>query len=338
MKLISYRSERGARAAVMEADLIHAFDIGDLLQSRLGEASPYLITMQGIIEGGAEALEMIREALAQNSGTGAETTLERLVFSEIEVLAPLPRPIKMRCFSVYEKHMTQALDALLNAKGGSFLKWVNKFVPIIRIPKGFYHMPFYYKGNPLSVIGPGQNVIWPSFSEGKMDYELELGLVIGKTGKDVLEGEALKYVFGYTCFNDFSARDRLLLEMGKLKVGLLKSKDIDTGNATGPWIVTADEIPDPQNIAMRVYVNGQLRGESNTSEMYWTIQQQIAKASEGETLYPGEFIATGAASNGCGIESWTFLKVNDEVTLEIDGIGRLTNRLVAADGNKKREH
>lgn len=163
-----------------------------------------------------------------------------------------------------------------------------------------------------------------------MDYELELGVVIARSGKDIPESEALGHIFGYTCFNDFSARDRLLLEMGKLKAGLLKSKDFDTGNAMGPWIVTADEVIDPQNIAMRVYVNDQLKGESNTSEMYWSIAQQVSKASEGETLYPGEFIATGAASNGCGIESWSFLNVGDEVTLEIDGIGRLSNRLVAA--------
>jgi len=162
-----------------------------------------------------------------------------------------------------------------------------------------------------------------------MDYELELGLVIGKSGKDIAEEQALDYVFGYTCFNDFSARDRILLEMGKLKVGMLKAKDFDTGNAIGPWIVTADEIQDPQSLSMRVYVNDDLKGEANTSEMLWTIRQQIAKASEGETLHPGEFFGTGAAGNGCGIERWEFLNLGDEVRLEIDGVGTLSNRLVA---------
>jgi len=312
----------------MHADLFHLYDVVDLLYSHYREAYPLMATMQGIIDSGTAGLELIRNALS----TAEEGRLDIgiLVFSEIDILSPLPMPIKMRCFSVYEKHMNQAVDALLEAKGGKLLKLINKFVPIIRIPKAFYRMPFYYKGNSLSVIGHNQNVVWPSFHEEKMDYELELGLVIGKKGKDIPEERALEYVFGYSCFNDFSARDRILLEMGKLKVGLLKSKDFDTGNAIGPWIVTADEIPNPQNMAMRVYVNGQVTGEANTSEMMWTVSQQIAKASEGETLYPGEFFGTGAAGNGCGIERWSFLDPEDEVTLEIDGVGRLTNRLVSS--------
>jgi len=328
MKLFSYRDGRGERTGVMDTDLIHGFDIADLVEKSTGTEHPEFTSMLGIIESGQRVLNLIRDAL--NQAEQQSNDVERLVFSQLQVLAPLPRPVKMRCFSVYEKHMTQALDALVLAKGGRLLKVINKVLPIVRVPKAFYSMPFYYKGNPLSVIGHKQHVVWPSFQEEKMDYELELGLVIGKPGKDIPENAALEHVFGYTCFNDFSARDRLIYEMGKLKAGMLKAKDFDTGNAMGPWIVTADEIENPQDLAMRVYVNDELKGEANTSEMLWSIRQQIAKASEGETLLPGEFFGTGAAGNGCGIERWEFLNPGDSVTLEIDGVGTLTNQLVAS--------
>ncbi len=322
MKLFSYTDNRGQRTGVMASDLQYAFDIADIVSANEGRDFSHFSRMQNIIDAGDRALSLIENSLLFE-------TQEKLVFSKLSLLPPIPQPKKMRCFSVYEKHMNQAVDALLNAKGGKLLQLINKVIPLVRIPKAFYTTPFYYKGNPLSVIGDKQKVSWPTFPEEKMDYELELGLVIGKAGKDIAESEALDYVFGYTCFNDFSARDRILLEMGKLKVGMLKAKDFDSGNAIGPWIVTADEIPDPQNLPMRVYVNNELKGEANTSEMLWSIRQQIAKASEGETLHPGEFFGTGAAGNGCGIERWEFLNVGDEVRLEIDGVGVLTNQLVA---------
>jgi 2-keto-4-pentenoate hydratase/2-oxohepta-3-ene-1,7-dioic acid hydratase in catechol pathway len=108
----------------------------------------------------------------------------------------------------------------------------------------------------------------------------------------------------------------------------LSGKDFDGSNSFGPWIVTADEIENPQHLAMKVIVNDKLKGSSNTSQMYWSIEQCISEASKGETLVSGELISTGAAGNGTGIESWEFLKVGDEVVLDIEGIGRLSNKII----------
>jgi 2-keto-4-pentenoate hydratase/2-oxohepta-3-ene-1,7-dioic acid hydratase in catechol pathway len=161
-----------------------------------------------------------------------------------------------------------------------------------------------------------------------MDYELEMALVIGRKGKDIAAKDAQKYIWGYTVFNDFSARERLIEEVMKGKVGPLKSKDFNTGNSLGPWIVTADEISNPQNLAMKVRVNGELKGEANTSEMNFSISELIQEASEGEFIIPGEIIATGAAGDGTGIESWSFLKPDDVIQLEIDEIGVLENQII----------
>lgn len=325
MKLFSYL-DGDIRTGVMSPDLQFGYDIPSLLAAFHKRDFSHLNAMQNIVEAGEDALQPIREAL-EDARRNPEK-YERMLPQDIEWRAPLPMPVKLRCFSVYEKHMRQSIDAFLTAKGGKWLAAFNRVMPVFKIPKAFYAFPFYYKGNPTSVIGHQQQIEWPTFDEDKMDYELELAVIIGKAGIDISAARAMDHVFGYTCFNDVSARGRLIEEMLKLKAGLLKAKDFHTGNAMGPWIVTADEIADPQSLSMKVSVNGELRGEAHTADMYWSVREQIAFASEGEMLVPGEVFATGAAGDGCGIEQWRFLDPEDEVTLEIEGIGKLTNRLV----------
>ena len=204
---------------------------------------------------------------------------------------------------------------------------INKVLPLARVPKDFYQGPPYYKGNPLSVIGPDDEVPWPSFAESKLDYEIELGVFIGTGGQDIKPADAKNHIFGYTIYNDFSARDRLLKEMLGGSLGPIKGKDFEGGNAIGPWVVTRDEIADPQNLSMTVKVNGNIMAETSTGEMYYGIDAMIERASEGERLVPGEFIATGAAADGTGIERWQFLEPGDVVELDIEGIGTLRNKI-----------
>ncbi|PHR56464.1 MAG: isomerase [Robiginitomaculum sp.] len=327
MKLFTYETERGARVGFVFDDLVYGADLADVENLHTGRASETLSSMQAIIDGGDEALERVQGHV--QFATNNTSKIDRLKLDGLSFLSPLPQPVKLICFSVYEQHIRQSIDAMIKAKLGRFGLLLNKIIKFMKVPPSFYINPVYYKGNTTSFIGHGQAVQWPSFAEDKMDYELELGIIIGKKGIDVPVEKANDYIWGYTIYNDVSARGRLIQELFKGKVGPLKSKDFHTGNVLGPWIVTADEIGNPQNLEMKVYVNDELRGRSNTAQMYYSLSELISAASEGEYIIPGEVIGTGAASNGAGIEQWTFLKPDDVIKLEIEGIGSLENKLIS---------
>jgi 2-keto-4-pentenoate hydratase/2-oxohepta-3-ene-1,7-dioic acid hydratase in catechol pathway len=234
--------------------------------------------------------------------------------SNIKLLPPIPIPRKIRDCIAFEEHLLNC-KKLFEQKGYSYA-----------IPKVWYQQPIYYKGNCYSAIGHGQDVICPNYSS-VLDYELELGCIIGKKGINVNKKDGLLYVFGYTIFNDASARDMQAIEMpGQL--GPAKSKDFDTGNILGPWIVTSDEIPDPQNLKMTVKVNGELRGMGNSKDMHFTFSDIISFLSKSETLIPGEIIGSGTVGTGSGFEQGKFIKSGDIVELEIEKIGVLKNRFI----------
>ena len=193
-------------------------------------------------------------------------------------------------------------------------------------PQAWYERPIFYHPNRFNVCGTGADVPWPAYSEN-MDFELEFGCYIGKAGKDIPQARAREHIFGYTIFNDFSARDEQTREMaGQLGPG--KGKDFDNANAMGPCLVTAEEIGDPYRLEMVVRVNGEERGRGNSRDMRWKFEDCIAHASRSETLHPGEFFGSGTVGNGCGLESLRFLQHGDTVELEVEGIGVLRNRVV----------
>jgi 2-keto-4-pentenoate hydratase/2-oxohepta-3-ene-1,7-dioic acid hydratase in catechol pathway len=151
--------------------------------------------------------------------------------------------------------------------------------------------------------------------------------VIGKPALEVKKEEALKHVFGFTIFNDVSARDEQTRESpGTLGPG--KGKDFNTGNILGPCIVTMDEIKDPYNLTMIARVNGEEWARGNTRDMHWKWEDCIAHVARSETLFPGEVLGSGTVGDGCGLEHLKFLKPNDVVELEVEGIGVLRNRFV----------
>lgn len=158
----------------------------------------------------------------------------------------------------------------------------------------------------------------------KLDYEVELGVVIGKAAKRVSEADAPAHVFGYFVANDVSARD-WQFHSPTFTMG----KSFDTHGPIGPWIVTADEIADPLNLALRCFVNGEKRQENNTGEMIHNIWQQISYLSTAFTLEPGDLIATGTPEGvGAGMEPQVFLKPGDVVRCEIEQIGSIENKVV----------
>jgi len=226
----------------------------------------------------------------------------------VRLLAPL-RPRTIRDFLAFEGH-------LLNAFAG-----LGK-----EIPQEWYERPAYYKGLPDTVIGPDDEIPWPAYTQ-RLDHELELAAIIGTPGKDVTEGDALEHVFGYTIWNDMSARDVQTQEL-PIGMGPCKAKDWDGSNVLGPCIVTADEI-DPHDVDLEVRVNGQRWGGDNTRAMTHTFESMIAYASQGLTLRPGEVLGSGTVTGGSGLELDRWLQPHDLIEMEATGIGVLRNRVGA---------
>lgn len=194
----------------------------------------------------------------------------------------------------------------------------------LRPPPVWYERPVYYKGNPNSVVGNEADIQWPSFST-RLDFELEFGIFIGKEGRDIPASKAKEHIAGFSLFNDFSARDTQAAEMtGRL--GPAKSKDFDTGNAIGPWLVTPDEVPD--EITLRARVNGEEWNSGASSDMHFSFAEIIEYISRDETLYPGDFIGSGTVPGGCGLELDRWLQPGDVVELEADELGVLRNRVI----------
>jgi 2-keto-4-pentenoate hydratase/2-oxohepta-3-ene-1,7-dioic acid hydratase in catechol pathway len=224
--------------------------------------------------------------------------------ADARFLPPLDPPI-MRDFLAFERHIHNA-----SARLGQ---------PPAQEP---FRRPVYYKGNPTTLIGHEQEVPWPSYTD-YMDYELELGLVIGKTGRNLTPDTALAHLFGVTIFNDFSARD---IQGQEMRGGLGPAKGKDFATALGPWITTCDEL-DLSDLTMIARVNGTEWSRGSSKTITWSIAELIAYASWGETLGPGELLGTGTVGLGCGLELGKKLQPGDVVELEVEGIGVLRNRI-----------
>jgi 2-keto-4-pentenoate hydratase/2-oxohepta-3-ene-1,7-dioic acid hydratase in catechol pathway len=282
-----------------------------------------------LIEAGPEAWAMVRRLVA-GAPRGAVQAA-----GQFALLAPMPCPPQIRDFMCFEKHVIQAFGAAFRMRATRAATAEEKAALLAqadayRPPPVWYERPLYYKANRFSVSGPGDTIRWPAYSR-LMDYECELACVIGRPGADIPKARAREHVFGWTIFNDFSARDTQGAEMpGGL--GPAKGKDFDGANAFGPCIATADEIPDPYDLAMIVRVNGQERSRGSTRDMHWTFEDVIAYVSQGETLHAGEILASGTVGDGCGLEHLRFLEDGDRVEIEIPPIGVLANRVVRGAG------
>jgi 2-keto-4-pentenoate hydratase/2-oxohepta-3-ene-1,7-dioic acid hydratase in catechol pathway len=227
-----------------------------------------------------------------------------LSLSAIHLLPPLDPPT-LRDFTAFEQHMRN-----MSARLGQ---------PII---KEFFEMPLYYKGNPLTLIAHEQEVPWPNYTD-HMDYELELGFVIGKSSRNLTPRVALSHLFGVTILNDFSARDIQRQEMGS---GFGPAKGKDFASALGPWITTSDEL-EPSQLEMVVRVNGEETARGSSATLTWKIEELIAYASRGETIWPGELLGSGTMGFGSGAEFGRKLQPGDVVELEVQGVGVLRNRI-----------
>lgn len=326
MKFLSFKSAdfKGIRLGALlnsdrALDLVHAH-----MLINTGVAT--IDSLQCLIESGTRGLDWA-EALIEHAPTEAVVNISELTFA-----APLPVPMQIRDFANYELHCKQALSASMQLRAS---KEPDPEAALERfkasgaysLPDIWYEIPLYYKANRFNANGHECDVEWPAFSEA-LDYELELAAIIGKQGRDIKKEDAAEHIFGYTIFNDFSARDVHARWEGQFRMGPAKGKDFDTSNVFGPWVVTRDEIANPYNLEMIVRVNGEERGRGNSGDVQHNFERCIEQVSWSETIYPGEIFGLGTVGNGSGFESLTFLEPGDVVELEIEGIGVLRNRIV----------
>ena len=265
--------------------------------------------MLKFIEGGTLALDAARIAVDYfvKVDNFISRNGERLRYgiNEVRLLAPVPRPVSIRDCSTFLQHnrgMGQNSELLAT----------------------YSQYPPHYRTSTTDVVGPEAPILWPSFTE-QLDYELELAVCIGKPGVNISEEKAEDHIFGYTVFNDVSARDIQFKEMS-LMLGPGKGKCFQNSNIMGPCLVTPDEI-NVRNLRMTAKINGHLWSDGNSGDMHATFSQLIAYLSKDDPLYPGEFIGSGTVGYGCGAELNKWIQPNDVVELEIEGIGILRNKV-----------
>ncbi|MHB8371891.1 MAG: fumarylacetoacetate hydrolase family protein [Thermoplasmataceae archaeon] len=231
-------------------------------------------------------------------------------------LSPLRYPGQMRDFYAFEDHVKNS-----RRRRG------------LDMEPEWYNIPAYYYTSNSNLIPHGSNIEYPSFTN-ELDFEMEIGIIIGKSGKDIKESEALDYIFGMVIMNDWTARD---LQRREIKIGLGPSKSKDFATGIGNLIVTMTELKSALkngkfDIPMEVYMNGSLFGESNMKKIYWPIEKLISYASTSSVIKAGDILMTGTLPGGCITEmpqehpKW--VQKNDEIIIESQLLGSLRNRVV----------
>ena len=322
MKLATFLNESGSQAVgVVDTGADSIVDLQAAHRTAFGSPSPFFHDMLALIDSGDQGLTHAREVLAK----GADSA-HRFALDKVRLLAPIPVPRQLRDCNNFEQHMRGARIGMERLKA----RWAGKPEPRpedvnTTIHPVNYKQPAFYISNRFSVVGPNDDIEWPPYSEW-LDFEGEIGIVVGVKGRDIPREKALEHVFGYTIFNDFSARDKQAEEM-EARMGPTKGKSFDTGNVLGPWIVTRDEIPDYRAITVTVRINGEVRGQGTTAQMIHPYEDIIAYISQNETLHPGEVIGTGTLGGCCALETGAWPKDGDVVEIDADKIGVLRNRV-----------
>lgn len=303
-RLLSYSSSKGPRAGLAVDDKV--FDVAALT----GDAR--YATVLDILNDWRSAQRALRAAAAKVS---ARKTKIRPV-SRPKRLVPVLYPSALYCAGAnYSDHMLE----MARVQG----------IEPEPDPHSIGLKPWHFIKASRSVVPSDVKVKMPAYSQ-MVDWEAELTAVIGRPAKDVPLDKALDYVAGYTVANDLSARDFTkrpkVPDTSPFKFDWVSQKSFDGACPVGPWIVPASEIPDPQNLAIKLWVNDVLKQDSHTSKMIFTLAEQIAHLSTRMTLHPGDLILTGTPA-GVGMGRREFLKPGDVVKVWVEGIGTLTNTM-----------
>jgi 2-keto-4-pentenoate hydratase/2-oxohepta-3-ene-1,7-dioic acid hydratase in catechol pathway len=301
MKLLTF-IENGRQQLGVKTDkgIVHISSALQKVQPSAGKSIPQ--SMHEVIEGGAAAVSALDSYVKQVLSTEANAGI--LLNENDLVIGPsVPNPNKIICVGLnYRKHAEETGAA---------------------VPQ----YPILFNKFNNTITSHGADVPLPVKVTSKVDYEAELVIVIGKKAKYVSKEDALSYVFGYSNVNDLSARD---LQMRTQQ--WLLGKSLDGFSPLGPYLVTSDEVGNPNNLGIRCIVNGEVRQNSNTSDMIFHCDEIVSYISQHMTLVPGDIILTGTPEGvvlGLPVEQQVYLKDGDIVTIEVEKLGTLTNRLVA---------
>jgi 2-keto-4-pentenoate hydratase/2-oxohepta-3-ene-1,7-dioic acid hydratase in catechol pathway len=300
MHWVSYRSGADGRehAAILEDSMLHAVDMSllELLQSD--------------------------QALDEYAVRARTNPFETLPFDQADVLAPISRPPSVRDFMAFESHVVTS-SAALGAQ----------------VSPVWYEQPVFYFTNPAAILGPTDDVPMAPGTKA-YDYELEVAAVVGRSGSDIAPKDAEQHIAGYVVLCDWSARD---LQSAEMAVGLGPAKGKDTATTLGPFLVTPDELEPYRSghgfdLAMTAIVNGRAYSAGNWKDLHWSFPQMLAYASRGTELRPGDIIGSGTVGTGCilelslvhGHDAYPWLSEQDEVRLEVGGLGAIVARVVPA--------
>ncbi len=286
MKLVTFHTPEGPKLGAVHPETKAVIDLHAASDGRLpGD-------MLAFLQAGDAAMALARQTLARTDLAPFSRPL-----AETRLLAPIRNPSKI--IALARNYVAHAAE--------------QKVEP----PKS----PIIFAKYPSAIIGPEETITWDGTLTQQVDAEAELAVVIGRTARHVPEGDALRYVAGYTCCNDVSARDLQFADRQ-----YTRGKSLDTFCPLGPWLVTGDEIPDPQRLEIKALWNGVVMQHASTADMSFGVAYLIAFLSRAFTLLPGDIIATGTPS-GVGVfrQPPVFLQDGDEVVVEIERIGKLRN-------------
>jgi 2-keto-4-pentenoate hydratase/2-oxohepta-3-ene-1,7-dioic acid hydratase in catechol pathway len=324
VKLATYRAAGQEKVGLVHQHDRKLFDVAAAAGRNGG--NPAFASMLSLIDAGPAALDAARSLFDKHAGDDSLS----VDVAGAEILAPVPEPRQCRDGMSFPVHIVGAPKGQrrLAARAKNDMAELARIdaEPPGELPEVYRKIPIYYITNRFSVRGTNTTVKWPRYSK-VMDYELEFGIITKNKGANITAAKAKDHIFGYTIFNDFSARDAQRLEM-EGRLGPSKGKSFDGGNVMGPWIVTPDEIGDPYKLKMECRVNGEVRSQGVSDGMLFPFEEMIAHISQDETLMPGEFIGSGTVGKGCGLELGWYLEDNDEIELEVEKIGVLKNKVV----------
>jgi 2-keto-4-pentenoate hydratase/2-oxohepta-3-ene-1,7-dioic acid hydratase in catechol pathway len=268
----------------------------------------YVVPLADVAPDMLALIEMGEDGLAAVDKLIARSPDDSLALNEVRLLAPIPEPRRnIMCLGKnYAAHAAESQRAWGEAPD---------------LPQ----YPIFFTKATTAVNGPFDPIPYDQAVSSELDYEAELALIIGRGGRNILVEQAYDHIYGYTVMNDISARD-----LQRNHNQFFKGKSLDGSAPLGPWIVTRDEVSDPQNLKITCAVNGDLKQDSNTRLMIFNIAQTVAQLSRGMTLLPGDIIATGTpAGVGFARTPPEFLQPGDEVTCTVEHIGTIKNRVEA---------
>jgi 2-keto-4-pentenoate hydratase/2-oxohepta-3-ene-1,7-dioic acid hydratase in catechol pathway len=286
-------------AVVARDGVDRVLDVGAWARSRHTEAPVDLVDL---VEASPAEQQRVTDLVHAAPGDGTACA----GLEEVRLAAPLRSPNSLRDFLAFRDHVERGA-----ARRGA------------EVPEVWDRLPVYYKGNRRSVVGPGQVVAWPSYTE-KMDYECEVAAVVGRGGRDLSAEDAARHVFGYTIMNDWSARDVQRDEMA-CWLGPAKAKDFAT--SLGPWLVTPDEWSPEEPHAVELRVDGEVWSTGSTAGRRWSFGEMLAWVSRDEDLYPTDVLGSGTFGGGCGLDLDRWLPPSCQVELRVEGLGVLVNRV-----------